>query len=348
MIRITHLLDDLGMGGVTRALTLFDEPALTRIATSTVMPISPDARIAPKIDADLVVDHMALSWKRLAFLSSLRARNPGLRVVHVEHSYTRNFEFSNVRAKARFRMMLKVAASILDTIICVSNAQRDWLVNTVGISATKLTVIYPWTDRKELLAIPALRQCSRQPIKLLAYGRYAPVKNFAELITAMRYLPSDLADLTVFGDGPELRLLQTLAADLPNVRVLGPSNSPNDHLEQCDAVVIPSQYEAFGLVATEARMAGRAILVANVDGLPEQVGHGGMTAPMRTAPEIAQAIRKLSQCDLATMGTAGRRDVCSQSAEIILRWCHLIRGEQSQAEEINPRLKGEQPEGAIV
>jgi glycosyltransferase involved in cell wall biosynthesis len=348
MIRVAHLLDDFGMGGVTRALTLFDEPALARIASSTVMPISPDARIAPSIEADLVVDHMALSWKRLAFLSSLRARNPGLRIVHVEHSYTRNFEFSNVRAKTRFRMMLKLAASILDTIICVSSAQRDWLVNIVGICDTKVTVIYPWTDQKDLLSIPPIRQEFGQPIKLLAYGRYAPVKNFAELITAMRYLPVDLAELTVFGDGPELRLLQALAADLPNVHVFGPSNAPGDYLAQCDAVVIPSQYEAFGLVATEARMAGRAILVANVDGLPEQAGHGGMITPMRTAPEIAEAIRKLSQCDLAMMGAAGRRSVRSQSAEILLRWCKLIKGEQPDQDTINPGLMGEQAEGAIV
>ena len=57
MITITHLLDDFGMGGVTRALTLFDHPTLKRIAHSWVTPVQPSRHLAPKLKADLIVDH---------------------------------------------------------------------------------------------------------------------------------------------------------------------------------------------------------------------------------------------------------------------------------------------------
>ncbi|WP_379922460.1 glycosyltransferase family 4 protein [Erythrobacter sp. R86502] len=340
MMRIAHLLDDFGMGGVTRALTLFEEPALTRLATSAVVPVKNDALIAPRVQADLIVDHMALSWKRLVFLASLRARNPASRIVHVEHSYTRSFEHENIQAVGRFRAMLKLAAHLIDEFVCVSNAQADWLAQGVGIPSSKLTVIYPWTDRSELFELPEARPAFGRPVQLLAYGRYAPVKNFAALIEAMRAVPETMARLIIFGDGPDRASLEAMAAGLPSVTVLGPCHSPAAHLADCDAVVIPSRYEAFGLVATEARMAARPVLVASVDGLPEQVGSAGLSANMSTPDDILAAINAFTRLDLLSLGIAGRHEVRGQSDEIISRWTRLINRSASSAPKGGPlRLK---------
>lgn len=328
MIRVAHLLDDFAMGGVTRALTLFDEPALTRISKSKVFPVSLDAILAPRTDAELIIDHMAPSWKRLLFLASLRMRNPKSRIVHIEHSYTRGFEQANVPSRTRFRSMLKIASFLVDEIMCVSKAQRDWFSNCVGIAASKLCTIYPWTDRKELFQISPVDRSKHQPIKLLAYGRYARVKNFETLIDAMRMLPSHVAELTLFGGGPDRTKLEAQAAELPNVRVLGSCASPAEYLNHCDAVIIPSRYEAFGLVATEARMAARAVLVSDVDGLPEQIGDCGLVASMSSAEEIAFAIRKASQLDLAKLGRNGRVEVGGQADIIIGGWKDQLRRAQ--------------------
>ena len=128
----------------------------------------------------------------------------------------------------------------------------------------------------------------------------------------------------MFGDGPEREKLEGLAADLPHVEVHGPCPDPARYLTQCDAVIIPSRYEAFGLVATEARMAARPVIVANVDGLPEQVGAGGSIAPLGTATEIAKAIRWAARTNLAPLGHAARRGVKAQPANIIRGWSQLI------------------------
>lgn len=337
MIAIAHLLDDFGMGGVTRALTLFDQPTLKRLAQSQVVPVTPSAKLAPKLDAELIVDHMSLSWARLPFLLSLRARNPHARIVHVEHSYTRGFECKMVTSKGRFRTMIRLCALLCDDIICVSEAQRDWMVEEVGVSATKLRVIHPWTDRESLFAIPAARQAESRPVQLLAYGRFAEVKNFASLMRAMRYFSPDEVRLTVFGDGPQREMLQALAADLPHVDVFGPVDDPAKFLELCDAVIVPSHFEAFGLVATEARMAARALIVADVDGLPEQARVGGRIAPMRTAEEIARAIRLATGTNLAKLGLAGRRNVQGQHEQILRQWTHLICSTRWAAQTITSR-----------
>ena len=85
----------------------------------------------------------------------------------------------------------------------------------------------------------------------------------------------------------------------------------------CDAVIIPSRYEAFGLVATEARMAARPVIVADIDGLPEQVGAGGCIAPLGTAAEIARAIRWAARTNPSVM--ASRID-CSSRVDVKYGW----------------------------
>ena len=325
MIDISHLLDDFAMGGVTRALTLFDEPAITRLARSRVRPVQPGARLAPRITADIIVDQIALSWDRLPFLASLRARNPEARIFHVEHSYTSGFEGHEVNSKTRFRVMIRIAAQMFEKIICVSDAQRKWFGNEVGISPAKLDVIHPWTDRIDLFKLPPNRKRGNRPLHLLAYGRYAKVKNFAELVVAMRSFCPSQVRLTLFGDGPQRDLLTALATDLPHVDVLGPLDDPSVLLELCDAVIVPSRYESFGLVATEARMAARALIAADVDGLPEQAREGGHIAPLGDAQEIAKAIAWALDTNLAEMGMAGRRSVEGHHARILHQWTQLIR-----------------------
>lgn len=320
MITVAHLLDDFAMGGVTRALTLFEQPALADCGQSQVVPVDPAARLAPSLQADLIVDHMALSWSRLAFLVSLRARNPRARIVHVEHSYTRSFETNQVTSRARFRSMIKLAAMMVDQFICVSEAQRDWLANDVGVPAGKLQVIYPWSGRFDLDAVAPPTARKGRPLRLLAYGRFAELKNFHELIIAMRSFEPHQVELTLFGDGPDLPVLSKLAAPLAHVQIEPPTNEIASYLAVCDAVIVPSRNEAFGLVATEARLAGRAIIVADVDGLPEQVGSAGLYAPMRCAKDIAAAIRWALRAPLAQMGQAGREEVMAQHDEIISRW----------------------------
>ena len=324
MITIAHLMDDFGMGGVTRALTLFEEPMIKRQAHSQVVAVKAGTQFAPRLDADLIVDHATISWSRLPFLVSLRARNPKARIVHVEHSYTRAFEQNEVNAKRRFRTLLRMAASLFDDILCVSDAQRNWLFSEVGIARTKLRVIYPWTDRTDLFTVPVAKPRGKRPLKLLAYGRFAKVKNFGELIAAMRAFDPAEVELTVFGDGPDRAELETLAADLPHLQVHGPCPEPGDYLKTCDAVIIPSRYEAFGLVATEARMAARPVIAADVDGLPEQAGIGGRVAPLGIAEDIAKAIGWAIKADLPQLGMAARLGVKSQHTQILRRWSQLI------------------------
>ena len=324
MIRIVHLLDDFAMGGVTRALSLFEDDRIKAMAQSRVVRMGRGLAAAPRLDCELIVIHVPPRWSRLPYLAALKLRNPQARIVQVEHSYTRSFEAEKVTSPARFRALLQTAARPVDEIIAVSETQRGWLEDR-GVPAAKLHTIHPWSGREDLLAVPDLSARPNRPLRLLAYGRLAPEKNFAALIEAMDRLAPGLAELTLFGSGPEEPQLAALASERANVHLLPATNDIAPQLRDCDAVLVPSRFEPFGLVATEARLAGRPIIVADVDGLPEQVRGGGIVAPMQNADEIARAIQLLSQLDLPALGRGARASVLSQHDGIIAGWQAVIR-----------------------
>ena len=324
MIRIAHLLDDFAMGGVTRALSLFDDPRMTSKSRSVVVPMRRKFRDAPVLDADLIVIHVPPCWSRLPYLAALRHRNPQARIVQVEHSYTRCFEQLRVSSRTRFRLLLRTAAALVDEVICVSHGQADWLAQA-GVSRTKISTIHPWSGRFELSRIPDWLP-REGPLKLLTYGRFSEEKNFISLLKAMRHFTRDEVELTLFGSGPEKGILYGMAHGMANVHIQPACPDPALWLSNCDAVILPSLHEAFGLVATEARMAGRAILVADVDGLPEQAAAGGgLVAPLGTAEDIVSAIRNLIRHDLRAMGRAARSGVSSQHEDIIKGWVAVLK-----------------------
>jgi len=81
----------------------------------------------------------------------------------------------------------------------------------------------------------------------------------------------------------------------------------------CDLIAIPSEREAFGLVALEALALGRPVLASNVGGLPEIVRDGatGWLAPAGDAPAWAAALSEIAGDAAERLARAerGRADV---------------------------------------
>ena len=319
MIDVVHLLDDFALDDVQRTLTVFDRPELTAHACSRTVTIG-KRLLAERFDADLLVTHVSPNWSSLPFLLSLRRCNRDARLVHVEHIYTEGFVRERVKAPSRFATLLRLAYSLYDEIVCVSRAQCDWLASDIGIPMGKLRVIHPWCGREELFALPTVPLSRERPLRLVAYGCFTGDKNFTALIeAACHFMPGDI-DLQLIGEGPEMPAMRAAAAGNRDIRIRGKIDNPAEFFGDCHAVIVPSRHEAFGLVATEARMAARPILVADVDGLPEQVGLAGLARPMRTPSEIAAAIDDFGKLPLHAMGRAGRRRVAGLSRAILAGW----------------------------
>ena len=64
-----------------------------------------------------------------------------------------------------------------------------------------------------------------------------------------------------------------------------------------DILFLPSRYESFGMVASEALCHGMKIACANVGGLPEVVGHQGEIIKDYSVHSFSKALRILVQQD---------------------------------------------------
>ncbi|PEQ10502.1 hypothetical protein B2G71_22000 [Novosphingobium sp. PC22D] len=324
-LRCVHLNDDFAMGGVVKALGIFDHPQLAGMVESRVQPVTPGWRLAPRLDADVIVTHFPPSWRALPFLASLRVRNPSAHLVHIEHSYTGAWEALCVPSRRRFRQLLRLSYRFFNDIVAVSQGQRDWLLGAGLVQPRRLHVLHPWSGAQNLDRVPLPDFMPNRPLRVGALGRFAWAKGFDVLIDAFASLDPGQFELRLGGMGPLESELRERAAKLEHVRFVGKVDDVAAFMAQCDVVVVPSRWEAFGQVAAEARMAGRPVIVADVDGLPEQVGRAGLVADCNTPETLVEAIRRLTRCDLPGMARAARASMANAETERAFAWRTLFQ-----------------------
>ena len=128
-----------------------------------------------------------------------------------------------------------------------------------------------------------------------AIGRFNKQKGFDLLIRAFRNVDDPKLRLRLIGDGPEREALEALAEGDPRIEIQGFTEAPAVALAGVDAVAIPSRWEPFGLVALEARAAGRTVIASHVDGLADQAFEGVLPVPSPTIEAWAAAIRTVAR-----------------------------------------------------
>ena len=157
---------------------------------------------------------------------------------------------------------------------------------------------------------------------VLFVGRLASNKGLLDLATA--FAPLAAADassqLVVIGeDGGQRGALEARARGLhlsERVHLLG--HLDDDAMlaaayREARLTVLPSEYEAFGLVLLESLAAGTPVVASKVGGIPEVVedGKAGILVPPKSPSALAEAIGRLwSDRDLARrLGEYGRSQV---------------------------------------
>lgn len=235
-------------------------------------------------DFDLVHAHM----NRAALYTRMGAALAGRPWVATAHGMTRGLYYQGA---AR--------------VIAVSEAVRDHLQ---GQGVAPLTVIpngLPPPSPAPARDLEELRRQARLPdpgdaVLLVILANLHPNKGQVLAVQALARLPPRL-HLLLAGGGelPELdRLLAAdpaLAARVHRAGVLPSAAAP---FEVADLVLVPSQREAFSLVAAEARMRGVPVLVSDVDGLREVVPDGcpaGLRVAGRDPERWAAAIAEVAE-----------------------------------------------------
>ncbi|WP_114288084.1 glycosyltransferase [Candidatus Halocynthiibacter alkanivorans] len=323
---VAHLVDDTTPGGVMRVLNhIVTSKEMAQTGQHQLHPVRRGALPFRRIKADVIVSHLAVSWRTLPSLIALRALHADLRLIHVEHSYTECSTALNVKHKHRFMTLLRTAYSLFDRVVAVSHDQARWFGARSLVARANLVVI-PSTvdlDQFRVLATPG------PEIRVVgAMGRLHRQKGFDTLIRAfVACEPRDM-ELHIHGDGPERAALETLAEGDPRIRFFGHSDDPVAVMATLDAVAVPSRWEAYGLVALEARAAGRLVLAANVDGLKDQISEGASGVACASVAAWSHALNGLAYLTVpqSARGVQNTR-MAQREQQFAAQWETVISGQ---------------------
>ena len=312
---VWHLIGDKRAGGSNRLVDRLINSTLGQQFNFAVLRIEEAKAKLKHSVPDAIVFHYPCAWKYLADLWLLRQHCP---VYIYDHHYSQGFERHQVSSKCRFRLMLRLADGLADGVVSISNAQRDWMLSNKLVKPSKIGTIYSASPVDTLLTIPTKQP--RNPLKIGAYGRFAPQKGFDLLLLTFASLPADKFQLCLGGYGQDEQLIKDLAQDLPHVKLLGAIEDVPAFLADCDVIVIPSRWEPWGLVCLEAKAAGKPVVVFDVDGLAEQVRDCGLLVPANNIEQLTKAIASLPERDLTTWGEAARASVINAWTDFLHSW----------------------------
>ncbi|MGI9004573.1 MAG: glycosyltransferase family 4 protein [Pseudonocardia sp.] len=174
-----------------------------------------------------------------------------------------------------------------DTVITCSAAMRDEVAGLYDLDPTAIVVLHNgiaqrrWRVRRSRVTALRVRHAPGGEPLLLYLGRLEYEKGVQDLIAALprirRAHPG--ARAVVAGTGTAADMLVETARThrvLRSVTFLGhlPDSELAALLAAADAVVLPSRYEPFGIVALEAAAAGAPLVTSTAGGLGEVVVDG--------------------------------------------------------------------------
>ena len=219
-----------------------------------------------------------------------------------------------------------------DRLVAATPTEREQLIKLYGAEPGRISIVPPGVDISHFHPLP--QRLARQAIgaddhdwMILFVGRIEPLKGVDTLIRAMALLAQECPtwvsrlSLAIIGGDPdtnenaEMERLKAMHADLQLgdlVVFLGAKdqNKLQYYYNAAEALVMPSHYESFGMVALEAMACGTPVIASDVGGLSHLVrdGETGFHIPSGDHLALASTLSRLLQDD------ALRRQLGEQAA----------------------------------
>lgn len=234
----------------------------------------------------------------------------------------------------RHRLIEEALSLFSDRIICVSNAVREFVIQSERINPGKIIVIHNGARIKPP-SYPKIALRSGWGIKegdkiIGTVARLEPVKGVEYFIRAAAEAAKaiDCVKFLIVGDGGHRRELENLADTLrikDKMIFTGFLMNPQDALSVMDIFVLPSaEREGFSCALSEAMGFGLPVVVSKIGGNVEAVSDGvnGILVPPKDSDAMAEAIIALLKDPLKAkkMGQESRKLYHEKlSAEIMIK-----------------------------
>lgn len=195
---------------------------------------------------------------------------------------------------ARFEADEREALRHAATIICTSATTGRRLIEHFGVSASRLQVAPPGTQRKSMLTY------KRSQTRLLCVASIVPRKGHDVLVEALAHI-ADLAWSARFvgpsRDAAWRARLDRIIADAglaDRIEFTGALNDLDPEYAQAGIFVLATRHEGYGMAYAEALAAGLPVVGCAVGAVPEVVPpDAGALVPADDPTAFADALRRL-------------------------------------------------------
>jgi L-malate glycosyltransferase len=246
---------------------------------------------------------------RAGLLTSFAAWGTGIPVIwHVHDTMKRHPISTVIRGVAWLLSPLSVIAVSRST-----ESRFRGLMLRFAKQRIPSVVVYNAVDTDRFCPSPAQRERTRSALQLrdeqfvfATIGQLTPRKGQLGTIRAFHRLSQRIAGVRLLIVGTAIfehdhKYFELLKKEVDklglreNIFFLGHRSDVNGVLAASDAIVVNSRQEPFGLIALEGLAAGKPVVAASVDGIPELMKHEetGLLIPKGDEQALADAMHRL-------------------------------------------------------
>lgn len=223
-----------------------------------------------------------------------------------------------------------------DAVLAVSDYERDYLVQK-GVDPAKITVTgngvhipdYVGHGGGPFEAELRRRHHLSSATKIILFvGRKLEYKGIATLVAAVQDL-SAAEDVTLLLAGPSSSWFEEFYATLSATareRIIDLGTVSDQEkinlLHLAKVLVLPSRFEAFGIVFLEAWACGTPVIGAATGAIPSVIGEGGLTFPYGDTTQLVEKLRTVLHDESLAQALVSRGQ---QRLRSTFTWGHIGR-----------------------
>lgn len=238
----------------------------------------------------------------IALWAKTAARYPGRVVISVHINISMHYRHSGRLSNRLFLKLFQIFYPLADAVVAVSQDAANDLTDSVGLSPSKIRMIYNPVISPALLeqagqAIAHPWFAPGQPPVILAAGRLSEQKDFLTLIRAFAKIREQCqARLVILGEGPDRSLLEAAILEhglTERVEMPGFTANPYAYMKQAAVYVLSSRWEGLPTVLIEAMACGTPVISTDCPSGPREIlqaGLLGVLVPVGDSDAMASAI----------------------------------------------------------
>ncbi len=223
-------------------------------------------------------------------------------VIYCAHGWAFTQQVSQSK-KTFYSVIERSLLRATDAIISISFAEYQAALEA-RIDVPLHRVIYHGIESRKP-AVPAPVKVSEDTLNIAFIGRFDRQKGLDILLEAFADIRLQSVTLWIIGVSTLGDCVQSIP-DQPNIKVIGwvENKDIDDYIACFDAIVMPSRWEGFGLVALETMRNCKPIIASRIGGLAELVidGVNGRLFQAGSVSALRNVLIDLTSADLARMG----------------------------------------------